>query len=286
MTNNRIISLYVYLLSTATFFDPVMGYASDFVVQPRILTGVMNYSFKSSGEIALGTGQNGNLVDYDDNLIFLGGGVAANYRRYFADIYFQQSAEGEVFVGETAQTFGFGLNPQRQDLSVSVGFSILPYLAAFAGYKYGKTENDGSIFDGGLSAGDPFPTGIPFSQKFEEQGPFIGAVFGWIFGNKGRLTANIAVSFLEADENASLTRQDGGINTRSLSGDAIGVSYGLGWHSSITDRLGYAINLKGYNYSFENFSGTSFVDNLDRDRNIKIDENMIGINFDISYSLL
>lgn len=274
------------LFSAATLMVPGIGYTADFGLQPRLSTGVMHYSFEGSGEIAFGAGDGANSVDYDDELVFIGTGLTAFYKRFFADIYFQQSAEGEVFISETEDTFGFGLHPQRQDFSVSAGYSVLPNLALFAGYKYGKTENEGTIFDGvGPGGVDSFHNGVAINQEFEEQGPFVGGVFGWNFGDIGRISANIAVAFLDADENAS-QQVLGGERTRALTGDAIGVSYGVGWNASITDRLSYAINLNGYNYSFENFSGTSFTDNSNRDRDIEVDESMIGVNLSLSYSLL
>ncbi len=287
MNKKRMTPVHSLLLSVATLMVPGIGYTADFGLQPRLSTGVMHYSFKGSGsDLAVGSGRATTNIDYDDQLVFIGGGLTAFYRRFFADIYFQQSAEGEVFLSETPTTFGFGLHPQRQDFSVSAGYSVLPNLALFAGYKYGKTENEGTIFDGvDLGGTDIFPNGRAIRQEFEEQGPFIGGVFGWNFGNIGRISANIAVAFLDADERAGQQVQ-GGELTRTTTGDAIGVSYGVGWNASITDRLSYAINLNGYNYSFDNFSGTTFNDSSNSDRDINFDENMIGINLSASYSLL
>ena len=297
MIKNRIFAIRLSLLSTPLFLFPLAGHAIDIGFEPRISTGVMHYDFKSKGrDSSFGTG-GVNKIDYNDNLVFLGGGGTVFIERFFGDVYYQQSNDGEVFQDETPTTFGFGLKPNRRDFAASLGFNIWPNFAVFAGYKYGKTENDGNIFDGcqgfdqsGACVVDLFPNGRGFSQKFEEDGPFVGAVYGWNVFDRGTLSINLAVAYLDADTDERLQLVSG-FDKRKLSGDAVGVSYGVSWSSSITQRLGYSIKINGYNYSFDDFDGTQFDDKPGNNgprqgRDFKVDENMIGINFDISYSLL
>ncbi len=286
MKKNRIAANYSRLAAVSLSLLPIAGYTADLGFEPRISTGVMRYSFENSGAAALLAGADGR-INYDDELVFIGGGGTAFFKHLFADIYFQQSTKGEVFEDETPQTFAFGLKPERQDFSGSLGFSILPNFAVFAGYKYGKTENDGEVFGNA-----DFQGGRSFNQKFEEDGPFVGAVYGWNLGDTGTLSVNLAVAFLDADveDRIQLLTPQSSFDERKLSGDAIGVSYGVSWHAPITDHLSYAVKLNGYTYNFDNFKGTSLdgipgVSGASSSKDVKIDENMIGINVELSYSL-
>lgn len=270
MKKNRIAANYFRVAMVSLSLVPVAGYTADLGFEPRISTGVMRYSFENSGRDAILAGENGK-INYDDELVFIGGGGALFFKRLFADIYYQQSNKGQIFKDETPATFAFGLEPERQDFSISAGFSVLRNLAIFAGYKYGKTENEGEVF--GVAG---FQGGRNFSQKFEEDGPFVGTVYGWNLGDTGTLSVNLAVAYLQADVEDRIQQSQDSFNERKFSGHAVGVSYGVSWHAPITERLGYAVKLNGYTYSFDNFSNN---------KDLEIDESMIGVNVDISYSL-
>ena len=117
------------------------------------------------------------------------------------------------------------------------------------------------IDDGSLTGTPGFPIssslGGDFEIDYDATGPFLGGTYGFIIGEKGMLSLNLAVAFLDGD----LTQNGRYIDPRTGSidetfnlnttGDSIGFSYGFGWRSSLTDRLGYYVYVKGFNYKFD-----------------------------------
>jgi hypothetical protein len=255
---------YIFIISL--ILSPTFAIAADFVFTPRVTAGIMDYKWEEGN----GTGLNAD-IDIDgsisDLLPFLGVGTTLSFGRMFIDGYLQDTLDGEDSSSGTADemmkpyTINAMASPSfdRQDYSISVGYSISSNWAAFAGYKKSKQTFEIPTTPHVIITPEDQVThsltGLEFGGNFEykTKGPFIGVSYGRSIGKKGRLSANFAISHLNVDLESHYFLTGKGINKQivsSNSGNATGMVLGVKWQAPIVGNLRYNVSLNGYKYDF------------------------------------
>jgi hypothetical protein len=280
----------------------------DIGFQPRVYGGVMYYEYKqdafisdTSGEFRPGTLAISSAEKFEakTTLPIVGGGGTFFVDRFFVDVYAQhafsqsdsdtQRQFDAVSLIDDPQNAGSFTNQQtlsqdfdleRTEWAVSAGYAITNKFSLFAGYRRADTDFD--IRESGQLAIDDINTTLTppaervraditsdTKQKFEQDGPFVGFVFGgplkqWIFD--GVLSFDLAVAFLDGDvkqetRNVKFTHtvvdgrpvpdSTGDDTDLSIDGDAVGLNLGLHWRGfTPIKRLSYLIDIVGHQYDF------------------------------------
>jgi hypothetical protein len=168
------------------------------------------------------------------------------------DFYTKLSIEQNLTASESNFTLSNNkINTERKDLSISVGYAIVPTITIFTGYKYGKTTFNELALD------------------LIGKGPFIGAGAGWqVKGNnkltQGFFSLSAAYAYMDADYQTY---------TNITTGKASGTSLSIAWNSNISKNIYYNLALIRHDYFYEKF------DNLDTD----ISENILSLRAGLSY---
>jgi len=232
--------------------------AGDFTFQPRVMAGVMRYSFEEKFKQEHG----GNIGTYEsgeklrDNLPFIGFGGTLSYDRFFIDAYVQRSGEGEDGGSSKTDDFFVANNSpvdfKRKDYAITLGYGVTDRLSIFGGYKYGQTDFErlDTLASIGF-VGDTFFKESVHSE-FKQDGPFIGATYGWQLGN-GLFGLNIAVAKMDGEKtrHTVVTGSSNHQSTSIFSDDTLGVTFGISWKAPITKNLMYGLSLDGYRYDFD-----------------------------------
>jgi len=228
---------------TASAFD-----SEKLLFIPRASVGVSDYSFEESSRPGALGGEDFPALDFNVTFTMLGAGATLFYDRFYLDGYYQGSTDESDTFEHTFDLPGFGVLPYREkftgdrtDYSVALGVKVLDDKGAvFVGYKGGTSQADGT-------------NGTKL--KFEEDGFFVGANYGWTLFDKGVLSINVAVARMDGE----LTQIPGGIFatapwdlTLKADGDTTGFSGGIAWNSSITEKLTYSISANATSYTFDN----------------------------------
>jgi len=130
----------------------------------------------------------------------------------------------------------------REDTTITLGWSIMDGVSVFTGYKYGETTTDGD--------------GVNFKETFEEDGPFVGASYSIPF-EAGNLTFSAAYASMDGDfkSNQEIEILTGLVNITQNSlkykGDTTGLSFGASWSGELTDNMIYTVSLKHQKYDFD-----------------------------------
>ena len=245
--------------------------------QPRADVNWLDYKLELKPSAALA---NLNLI-LSDSVPAASIGATFFYNKFYLDLSYLHTAKG--YSGISSGTF-LEVDPQyglpldadttivgsceyyHWNYAITVGYQLLDNFTLYAGYKNNNTKFDAkaqSIFhmiDDG-TFGNPGLLVISsldgnFDIKYEANGPFVGCTYGFIIGDKGVLSLNLAVAYLNGD----ITQSGKYIDPRTgfsddvfdlgTSGDSIGLSYSIGWRSNLTEKLGYYLSIKGYNYNF------------------------------------
>jgi hypothetical protein len=271
-----VIGLVVSLLG---FYAQTADADTGFKFQPRINVGWLDYTLDLKSTAGLAD------IDWNinDNMPVAEIGATLFIKKFYVDFLYQHTAKGyfDISAGNFLPAGPFYELPLDADVSIigsgdfhhrnyaiTLGYQLLDNLSFYAGYKQNDTSfdlNSQTIFhmidDGSLTGTPGFPINQSligdFDIDYEANGPFIGGIYGFIIDDKGVLSLNLAVAFLDGDikQNGEYINPRTGIYDdlfdMSSSGDSIGLSYGIGWRSNLTDRLGYYLTAKGYNYDFE-----------------------------------
>ena len=252
---------------------------TDFKFQPRVSAGWIDYTLEIEPSDSLAG------MDWELSDSMAVGTIGATFflSKFYLDLSYQHTAKGHTGISG-GRFYEAGDNPYiplyadvtivgdsefyHWNYTITIGYQLLDNLSLYAGYKKNETSFDVDtqaidhlIDDGSLTGTPGFPIFFTYIGDFdvdtETKGPFLGGTYGFIIGDKGVLSLNLAVAFLEGDINQSgnvvdpRTGVPDDIFDMDSSGDSIGLSYGIGWQSTLTDRLGYFLSFKGYNYDFE-----------------------------------
>ena len=248
--------------------------------QPRISLGWLDYSLELESTSGLAN------IDWtiNDDMPVAEIGATLFFKKFYFDFLYQQTAKGYFnvsggsFLSKGVPPWNLPLDADvsiigdgeitHKNYAMTIGYQLLNNLSFYAGYKQNDTNFDlysqsyMHMIDDGSLTGTP---GFPITQNlvgdfyidYNSKGPFLGGVYGFIFEDKGVLSLNLAVAFLEGELVQSgnyfdpRTGAPDYLFDMNSSGSSIGLSYGIGWRSTLTDGVGYYISVKGYNYNFD-----------------------------------
>jgi hypothetical protein len=154
----------------------------------------------------------------------------------------------------------------RYDYDLTLGYQINSNWSAFVGYKSGETEIT-YISREDLDEGNP----ISLTERYTQDGPYVGGAYSWQFENAGRLTVSLAYAMLDAtDEFRANTDDDEPDDepdfddlTGRVKGDTTGLSYGLTWTMPLSGDLLFQTRFKMNDYQQDiTFEGNRY-DNID-----------------------
>jgi hypothetical protein len=286
--NTLSLSAVLASLSAACLLVPFEANALDLTVHPRINTGMMYYQFEQDDQFDVvvfdGRQLSAGLTDitYSDVMPFIGGGATVFLDRFYVDGYVQKAFSGNDVDIQDMKTFATGPNDiigelrrtsterdwDREEYSLSLGYSITGILddlgypatdrfVVFAGYRRSDTEFDqaGTALD--LDTGQPaFPNAPPFRNtlEYEQDGPFVGAAYGYRIGEVGVLAFNFGLGLIEGEISSPtgiFLGPTGELVT--IKGDTIGTTLGVSWTAPLPvfDRLNYTVAIDGYRYDFD-----------------------------------
>lgn len=182
------------------WLTPAAAEVPDISIQPRISTGIQDYSLEfpsvTKGNVAGGGFQFRDDFKVSDHLSFIGGGLTLGRGRAFLDLSGQATSNGHAlgqqFEGD-ATPFGFsgavngGLEHQldssfhRREINVTAGWGFTPAFSAYLGYKHSRVDIASQI-QPIATALNPVVTGdVLFSGirrvAFSYDGAFIGATY-------------------------------------------------------------------------------------------------------------
>lgn len=209
--------------------------AVEFDFQPRLESGVMDYTFESevANEFILSSVQQaGNLggnftqnsFSHSDYMSFIGFGGTFFLNRFYIDANGQYASGGQdrsqliysayvPYRYDSENTYMETVYSKydiiddvefdRWDKALSLGYAFTRKFSLFAGYKWADTRFK-STFQGVFDMivhqydGKRYVGGLYWGEgayDFEYQGPFLGAVQGWDF-NKGRFLDGVLTASL------------------------------------------------------------------------------------------
>jgi hypothetical protein len=290
------------LFSVALFLQliPPLVEAQNFMVLPRVTTGIMHYEYKSGVEGQTSIVQ--DKVKLDEELPFLGVGATLVYDRFAVDAYYQITNtmdiddNGTFPVGISEVSYTRNTELERQDFAVSLGYSLNNSWSLSFGYKYGDTTYDWTDREQDGNGGN-IGTALK-ENNFVAKGPFLGVGYNLTLW-KGILAFNVAAALLDGEITTNRSHQQGDSSEVKLlsrerkeqvTANAMGLTLGVNWIQPITERLSYSILLQGFKYDFEANRGV-FRDSLISNRNHEIlnldafdvEETLYSINLSLVY---
>ncbi|MBA3570608.1 MAG: hypothetical protein H0W34_01260 [Pyrinomonadaceae bacterium] len=246
-------------LSAVCLLAPSTASALDFSIRPRINSGAMYYDFEYT-EPAI-------TIAGNDTLPFVGGGVTAFVDKFYVDVYAQGAFSGsddDTFTSEAPGLAAFTgqTDWDRAEYALSFGYSLTDSFVVFAGYRRSDTEFDTEF----MLPADTRSFSLELDN--EQDGPFVGANYGWRIENSefldGTLALNLSAAYLDAEITGTFSSQDLPAQVlpepTSLTGDTVGVTAGVTWNSKLIEPTGeglfanglnYTIGIDGYSYDFE-----------------------------------
>jgi hypothetical protein len=206
---------------------------------PRASAGIMDYSLKIP---SLPVAQNINFpkTEFAVNFKFAEVGGTLTWGSYYLSIAGLLSSDESDSLSEPAFGYEERFTGDRQDFSAALGMRATDNISLYLGYKYGVSQADGTLRS---------------DLEFKESGFFVGGNYSWPISDKGVLAFNLAVARLDGDlsieaPSFSVPGAGGGFLLDAVS-QTTGVSYGVSWHSSITEQLSYSVAMDANLYKFE-----------------------------------
>ena len=251
-----------FIVSVAVFSLFSVGTVSaELAVLPRIQAGIINYdiSLTEPGEalnitegVNVDISNNQSSNGLSDSILMLGAGLTLAQGNYFADVYYQQSASGELSNSGLSRgsIVPENIGVDRDDFALSLGRSFGDFVVGF-GYKSSETEFDQNF----TILSDDVRVNANLSSSFKLDGPFVSFAYGRGIG-PGVLSAKIAIADLTGDWDINQVNLESGADLATdVSGDATGITFGLVWKAPINDQWSYSISADYYDYDFD-VSGT------------------------------
>ena len=228
--------------------------AGEVFLQPRLETGVMEYTFKSQAINQIEVSQpvpeqsgfsiTQTAFDFSGFMPFVSAGATAFVNRFFLDLCGQYGWGGDD--SASIASSGFTRDPDsflafetdnaasfdRGEAAVSIGYAFTRRFNLFTGYKWARTNFD-TTFDGRYSfvihnsnGPDNYLAGRywgAFGYRFEYEGPFVGAIHSWDCTHfnilPGAITVNLALAHLQGK--VKVDRRDQHVTIDSVDGQPI-----------------------------------------------------------------
>lgn len=152
-------------------------------------------------------------------------GLTAGFGDLYVDAKFDTTLVG------THDTFITDEDFQRDEITITAGFSVSESMTIFGGYKSTETS---------LMA----PTGFSWSEdNFQAQGLFGGVAAGFPIDDNSSLSASVAVALLTGDYTDS--------TFITTTGDTVGISFGVTYNMYLSDTSGIAASWSFQGYSYD-----------------------------------
>ncbi len=168
----------------------------------------------------------------------------------------------------------------RDDQSLTIGMNVIDNLNIFLGYMEGTTTLTPDAMCANICtqpwniAYDHQVAGIrEYQQEYNEEGPFIGASYGYRIADIGTLSGSIAYAKMDGsykDNYAAVADEN-----FKYAGDSTGFSLGITWSAPLTERVGYFLDLRRQSYSMDGKDKTGNAGLSDSE--VTTDETMINL---------
>ncbi|MGI9488835.1 MAG: hypothetical protein ACR2RF_23700 [Geminicoccaceae bacterium] len=252
----------IAMLGVLSSFAAASTSAGEITIEPRLSSGVSYYNLDLDGRVIVAEDSIDN-IEFNDWLLFIGGGTTISYDRFFVDLSGQYSFSGEdnvgldVVSGELAvENLSQEVDFDRLETAIAIGYRVTDQFAAYVGYRYADVEFDGTGSLDGI--------GVDFSIDFQQRGPLIGA--SYVIPKtilNGALVANGAITFLEGDLDNELDVPAPLDNVNfDIEGDAVGLNAGVSWATPLSNRLKLVVGGDVSSYRFEDDDDETDFDEL------------------------
>lgn len=252
----------IAMLGALSSFAAMPTNASEISIEPRLSSGVSYYNLDLDGRVIVAEDSIDD-IEFNDLLLFIGGGTTISYDRFFIDLSGQYSFSGEDDVNLDVVSGGLAVDNLTQEVdfdrletAIAIGYRVTDQFAAYVGYRYADVEFDG--------AGSLDGIGIDFSIEFQQYGPLIGA--SYVIPKtilNGALVANGAITFLEGDLDNELDvpapLDDIAFD---IEGDAVGLNAGVSWATPLSNRLKLVVGGDISSYRFKDDDDETDFDEL------------------------
>ena len=171
---------------------------------------------------------------------------------FFANVELESMIESDAqYHRDTSSNKTTTFNFKRSDSTITLGYNLWRGLSVVGGYKQGETEAT-------LSS-----VAIDVLQLvISEKGPFAGIAYGQPIGKKGTLAVTAAYASFDGE---SIVRYVGLGSEFKSGGSTSGLSYGVSWTGSLSERSYYRLLYKINEFKFKDkdqvFADTSTDEN-------------------------
>ncbi len=246
----RLNSATTLLLSTLVLIHPVTTFADeaidDLVVVPKIA-----YTYKT---VSFVIGDKKFSPFYQT----LDLGLTTAFQSFYISANFDSSLKDHSELNTTRNGSGGYDNSiiqiSRKDWALTGGYSVMPGVAIFGGYKYG--ENDVLVISNlYFNSGTP-PNNLAISNSHVRvilEGPFLGGSYSFRFKN-GSLDLSLAYAYMDGkfkNKAAVTANSDTSIEENTVNGTASGFSYGVVWSGPLAESFTYSTGIKTNRYRFD-----------------------------------
>jgi len=260
-------------------------FSAQLDIYPGIEFGIMHYElsqepFYIEDQSHAGTNDRFRVAD---DIPYLRGKMLIFVDDFFIDLYGLYSLTGQTSANQKNALYNISNDSvmkeqsdleydaefYRSELGFTAGYSFQS-ISFFAGYKLASTNIDYETYgirseftSNSVSPIYSYTLNGNRSIDLTEQGPFVGAFYGWDFDNKisGRLVLSLAIAYLDSEFTyrqgttrlialASGEERLVGAFTEEHTGHTTGLNIGLDWHGNIKANLAYYIGFKAYRYDF------------------------------------
>lgn len=252
----------IAMLGALSSFAAMPTNAGEISIEPRLSSGVSYYNLDLDGRVIVAEDSIDD-IEFNDLLLFIGGGTTISYDRFFIDLSGQYSFSGEDDVNLDVVSGGLAVDNLTQEVdfdrletAIAIGYRVTDQFAAYVGYRYADVEFDG--------AGSLDGIGIDFSIDFQQYGPLIGA--SYVIPKtilNGALVANGAITFLEGDLDNELDVPAPFDDIAfDIEGDAVGLNAGVSWATPLSNRLKLVVGGDISSYRFKDDDDETDFDEL------------------------
>ena len=287
------------LLGAGLITTPITALAAGWSFVPSIGFELKNLAFDQ--ETSGIKDKDGNAVPLDGsldaNLPTLAIGMVVAYDRFYAALKYENSFEANAD-SDVPGTSPLGSESEtgvtRTDFSIAFGYNAWRGLNVFVGYLDGETElTPDPIWTPGttdvqcgqdstgacnLAQQQWQDGGSTYRQTYQEAGGFLGASYGWVIGEAGTISVSGAYAFMKGTYKDNF--YDGNFKYQ---GDSQGLSLGVTWSATLSERVGYFVDLRRQAYDFDGSDKTGNPRFADSD--VKTQEVITGLTAGIQWYL-
>lgn len=213
------------------------AYASEWNVVPTLDLAFKHTNFDFS------VGQGSGFSDH--NFTALAPSVAIGYGSFYALLYYDFTINpSQVSEAGTLSSPVFSSREySRDEMSLTFGYSIVPWASVFAGLIEGRSDFFAASFD----SSNPANAVTALSAfDFTETGYYLGGSLVKTFGDRGSLSFSAAYGNMDGELEL---RESAGLST--FLSNAPGYSLALIWTGSINTDMSYRVGVKSTSFTFD-----------------------------------